>query len=332
MKFVPLFGPQKFLIMPPSHFLRKILFYLFIISLISSCHSTFDFDPIERNDSEDVNNVPVVDPFDDNDQDDPESFGLAESYCYGFSAPTGNIAEIDIDIDFPEAHDLSFLLPPVGSQGFQGSCVAWATGYYLKSFQENLEDSKNGQTIINNQMSPAFVYNQIKVGSCAEGSSIPSAFELISNTGIVTWQEMPYNQNECNTQPTENQNNLAQINRIESFASLNGDALFDQAKAFLLNSQPLVIAISIDRQFFGKIDLNGDAVYRDFDKVDGAHAMLVVGYDDSKNAFKVVNSWGRNWGNNGFVWIDYKAFREVLDTDSDFKILCEAWVSMDVIQ
>jgi cathepsin K len=179
-------------------------------------------------------------------------------------------------------------------------------------------------------MSPAFVYNQIKVGDCKDGSRIPDALDLILNTGIVTWEEMPYNSNECSTEPTENQNILAMENKINSFSYLDGEVLFEQTKAFLLDNKPVVIAISIDNDFFGVFEGNGDAVYRNFGKFNGAHAMLVVGYDNTKTAFKVVNSWGRNWGNDGFVWIDYKAFAEVMDPESDFKILCEAWVSEDI--
>ncbi len=36
----------------------------------------------------------------------------------------------------PPAHDNSAGLPPIGDQGAQNSCASWATGYYLKSYQE----------------------------------------------------------------------------------------------------------------------------------------------------------------------------------------------------
>lgn len=302
--------------------MKKFLF-LFFLTFFIGCDSNFDF-PIPEN------LLPAPNPFDEN-AEPPISFGLSDSYCYGFSTPDNQkVAEIDINILFPPSHDLSSLLPRIGSQGQQGSCVAWATGYYLKSFQENLEDRNMGESILNNALSPAFVYNQIKIGSCDSGSQIPDALDLILNTGIVTWEEMPYNANECSTQPTANQNIIAMKNKINSFSYLNGAVLFEQTKAFLLDNKPVVIAISIDNDFFGVFEGNGDAVYRTFGKVDGAHAMLVVGYDDTKTAFKVVNSWGVNWGNNGFVWIDYKAFQEVMDTESDFKILCEAWVTEDI--
>jgi hypothetical protein len=37
----------------------------------------------------------------------------------------------------------------------------------------------------------------------------------------------------------------------------------------------------------------------------GGHAMLMVGYDDTKKAFRVKNSWGSGWGDNGYVWMSY---------------------------
>ena len=41
--------------------------------------------------------------------------------------------------------------------------------------------------------------------------------------------------------------------------------------------------------------------------------MVVVGYDDAKQAFLLMNSWGRQWGDNGFCWVDYDLFRKVVN-------------------
>ncbi len=35
------------------------------------------------------------------------------------------------------------------------------------------------------------------------------------------------------------------------------------------------------------------------------HAIQLVGWDDSKNAWLMKNSWGTGWGENGFMWIAY---------------------------
>jgi len=41
----------------------------------------------------------------------------------------------------------------------------------------------------------------------------------------------------------------------------------------------------------------------------GLHAVVLCGYDDTRQAFRGVNSWGEdNWGDNGFFWIDYGCF------------------------
>jgi hypothetical protein len=43
--------------------------------------------------------------------------------------------------------------------------------------------------------------------------------------------------------------------------------------------------------------------------------MCVVGYDDNKygGSFEVQNSWGTNWGNNGYIWIRYQDFARFVD-------------------
>jgi cathepsin L len=35
------------------------------------------------------------------------------------------------------------------------------------------------------------------------------------------------------------------------------------------------------------------------------HAVVIVGWDDAKGAWRVRNSWGRNWGDDGYAWVKY---------------------------
>lgn len=305
--------------------MKKIIGFLILLASLG-CTSNFDVQSTPRQEyTYDEDGDPVIE---NPDNIDTNGLGLSAGYCYGFSLPDAEIAEIDLDIDFPTNFDLSEFLPLVGNQGKQGSCVAWATGYYLKSFHENFENLINGEAM-NQRMSPSFIYNQIKVAGCDDGSNIQRALDTISSSGIPSLLVMPYDENDCDTQPTQNQKTLALPNKIKSYHYLDQDKVFEQTKAFLLNEQPVVIAITIDRNYFGARDENGIYIYRKFKVASGGHAMLVVGYDDDMNAFKVVNSWGEGWGNSGFVWIDYKAFKEAGQSDSDFQILCEAWVTED---
>jgi C1A family cysteine protease len=37
------------------------------------------------------------------------------------------------------------------------------------------------------------------------------------------------------------------------------------------------------------------------------HAIVIVGWDDKLNAYLIKNSWSKNWGQEGYMWIDYRA-------------------------
>ncbi len=310
-------------------FMKKFSLLLFLLILIS-CDSNFELDSGPRQEyTFDEDGDPVIEDVEDIDIN---QLGVGGGYCYGYSEPDAELAVFNIDdtVILPSEYDISEFLPKVGSQGSQGSCVAWATGYYLKSYQENYEDVQNGILDLDYELSPAYIYNQIKVAGCDGGSVVQDALDTISSQGIVDWSVMPYNQNECDTQPNDEQKELAEPNKIEKYFYFHQDSVYQHTKAALLRDQPVVIAITIDRSYFGARDENGIYMYRKFKDPVGGHAMLVVGYSDDMNAFKVVNSWGQGWGNDGFVWIDYLAFQEAGDLDGEFPVLCEAWITDDI--
>ena len=79
-------------------------------------------------------------------------------------------------VRLPIAVDLSNQMPPVGDQGSQGSCTAWATTYYYKTYQEGQEQGWD-LSDFSHRYSPAWTYNQINSGF--DGGSWPGdAMEL----------------------------------------------------------------------------------------------------------------------------------------------------------
>lgn len=47
-------------------------------------------------------------------------------------------------------------------------------------------------------------------------------------------------------------------------------------------------------------------VYNDMNTSDGGlHSVHVIGWDDAKGAYLIKNSWGSDWGEDGYAWIAY---------------------------
>mgnify|MGYP002783814575 CR=1 FL=1 len=240
------------------------------------------------------------------------------------------VTGLSIPNNLPESFDLSEYLPPIGNQGRQGSCVSWATTYYLKSFQERIE---SGLPFSDSRiMSPAYTYNQVTQGTCS-GTTFESTLDILKQQGVISLFEFPYSDSSCSLQPNEFQINSAAANKISNYKYLSGLNMVNEMKTLLINQQPILISAFLTKQF-GKKDALGLTAYRAHTinprMVGDCHAMLVVGYSDEYNAFKVVNSWGESWGDAGFVWIDYNAFEDVLNQNKAFKVINQAIVVEDL--
>lgn len=207
----------------------------------------------------------------------------------------------------PRAIDLSGNFPTPGNQGQQGSCVAWATAYALKSYQEKIEEQWDFSE--STTFSPAWVYNQINGGQDG-GSMISDAMQLLVTKGAASWQSMPYNDQDYLTQPS-----AAAISEAAAYKAVEFRAIssVQQMKAALANRNPVVSGIEIFPSFE---TLQGpDSVYNSTAGGQlGGHAITLVGYDDDRygGAFKIINSWGVNWGDNGFFWLPYDMIPQVM--------------------
>jgi hypothetical protein len=196
------------------------------------------------------------------------------------------------DAVLPARVDLSSNFPTAGNQGAQGSCVGWAVGYALKTYQEKLENAWSLNTF-DHIFSPSFIYNQIKGGdSCDAGSSIHKALQMIVDQGAATWSAMPYYGDEfsCLTQPTTQIREDANNFRASRWAKVDSTRA---AKAALVNRLPVVLGIDVYQPL--KNLKGSSSVYNTAEgALLGGHAVTVVGYDDDQfgGAFHVINSWG----------------------------------------
>lgn len=208
----------------------------------------------------------------------------------------------------PSRFDLSQYAPPVGDQGGQSSCVGWAVAYGLKTMQEQAERNW-GTEQSSHQFSPAFIYNQIDHGAtCDGGSRITDALNLVRQRGAATLEQFPYFESSCSAMPTAAVSQSAREFAIADWRRVNVQDT-QEMKQHIVDGFPLLLGVHVDRKF-GELRA-GQTYSLPRGPSLGGHAVLLVGYDDERNAFKILNSWGTGWGDSGYGWIEYPAMRAI---------------------
>ncbi|ADZ22787.1 C1A family cysteine protease [Clostridium acetobutylicum] len=206
--------------------------------------------------------------------------------------------------------DLSSRFPSVKDQGSLGSCVTFATTY-AKTYEEN-QNRNWGVNVPSHFFSPSYIYSQIHSDNSADGggSQFSDAFNLIEEQGDTSITDMPYDGSDYGweTQPTAVQREHAAQYKATDWQQLDSGN-YSEIKQELAKGTPVVIGIDVYPDFDNISPSNPvfDVISGD-DR--GGHALCVVGYDDSKQAVKIINSWGTNWGINGYGWISYKVLQQ----------------------
>lgn len=272
--------------------------------------------------------------------------------------------------DLPENFDLKRYLPPVGDQGAQGSCAAWAGGYAMSSYFLGVERGHNLQTFDASKiMSPAFVYS-LRPRRSSSGMTLQELFSIISGTGNIPWSLLPYNDDKdpvidmARFRPIASQNKVPSYSHLYDWLSTDAqgnrqnireEPLTNLFKQAIYQGTPLIVGICANLRFqllgknlrkrFSKETANAMAqklgedeipIYWDEENIDvcgdmkkqiqsgvtpnplesiGGHAVLIIGWDDEigpNGSFLVMNSWGKDWGEDGYGWIDYNSIKEVI--------------------
>ncbi len=243
------------------------------------------------------------------DEENEDISAYASTQLAYFSSTLGGDFQSN-ETSLPSSVDLSPSMPTPGNQGSQGSCVGWATAYALKSYQEKVEMgwSLNSEYTL---FSPAYIYNQINGGR--DGGSLPSdALQLMIDKGAATLAMMPYSDRDFTTQPTSAINEHAANFKALAYRKVSGTS---QIKAALANRNAVTVGIKC---YSSINNVNGsDPVYDpnpNYETDQGGHAVTIAGYDDGRygGAFKIINSWGINWGDNGYFWLPYDKVSDVM--------------------
>ena len=207
----------------------------------------------------------------------------------------------------PSTSEVRLTMPPVSNQGSEGSCVGFAVGYAARSAEQYYRTGATSYSNATNIFSPEFLYNQIKFSSdCGSGAAMQAALDHIKLNGICTYQSMPYSSsNGCSLLPSASQATEALNFKITNYSKLyTSDKV--AIKAMISQHHPVIISVVADNSF---ISAKPGFVWKSYSGSGSlAHCIVICGYDDAKNAYLVMNSWGTGWGDAGFSWIDYDFF------------------------
>lgn len=257
--------------------------------------------------------------------------GLSESKPVSNSRGVGHIVERYIQAkslnnDMPTSVDYSDspYLPPAGNQ-VDNSCVGWAVGYHLRTYQLGLEKGWNiveeGQVVEARVFSPNFIYNQIN-GGRDSGSTLDDAGDLLKNIGVVTMAEFPYIPGDYRSKPSYEVIRKGYKFRIEDYHMLfsrsdEADYKVQKIREYLNTGDLPVVGVDAGYSWEHPYrDESGNYFILKDDTYIGGHAILIVAYDDELEtpdgigAFKILNSWGKTWGDDGYAYISYEAMAE----------------------
>ncbi len=249
---------------------------------------------------------------------DDEGTGMLENS----DASMEKIDEADIDED-NTALPAKFLLsgPPIISQGTTSKCVAFSGAYYILSMYNGVKSND-----LDKSASPEYMYAKYKSENkdpkCDEGCLLFSsdnelgASEILKQFGTTSWNQMPFvDANACSTL-NATQNTQAANNKIKNYYRLDKKEYKDvnELKTWIYAGYPIWFGVAIDEGFH---DLGANDVWNKASgKDDGSHAMVIDGYDDAKKAFRIANSWGTDWADGGYGWVDYDYFLSLLTAEA----------------
>ncbi|MEM7181457.1 MAG: C1 family peptidase [Spirochaetota bacterium] len=139
-----------------------------------------------------------------------------------------------------------------------------------------------------------------------EGSRISSAIKSLRKYGSCSEETWPYRVDKVDKEPNEEAYEEAKNFLVEDVKSIDTD--LQTWKSCLAEGMPIIFIIQLYKSFdkHKKPGYVPSPTKKDVSREShGAHSMLCVGYSDAEKVFIVRNSWGREWGDDGYCYIPY---------------------------
>ncbi len=220
------------------------------------------------------------------------------------------------NITLPESVDLRGNFTRIKNQGNQGSCLAHA----LTSIFEYAVKLNTSKAI---DLSEAFLYyNARKMDTTGDvdtstdiGSRVKPAIASLMEYGIATEEVCPYNDADYTTPPSDEAYADAKTRRLIKALNVNRSSVDIKkalAEGYPVEAHFILCPTFTDASIGGYVAMPTETEIEEALSLDDSqkprhhnHAMVIVGYSDKLNCFVVRNSWGDDWGDNGYCYIPY---------------------------
>ncbi len=219
------------------------------------------------------------------------------------------IQAYDIDkyqTNIPNTYSIKSFLPKIGNQAKLPHDVGWSIAHAV-TISENARRLDGTEGV---NKSPFFV-NMLFADEkdvCQEGLSLVEAAEAMKVYGLPAIHEYAY--------PCPRRMDARAMDKAKDYQIHLFDKVFDRLqsnaakvnriKRRLVLDHPVIIAMHTPPSFVTANDFwQPKEIYNEEFPL---HSMVVTGYDDELygGVLEVVNSWGKDWGNQGFMYIRYQ--------------------------
>lgn len=189
--------------------------------------------------------------------------------------------------DFPEEYELH--MPDIKDQGIVGACVAHSIATTIEYHSRNQGDDDS-------IMSTGYIYgNRLNSSHKGSGMVVRDAISQTCKYGTVPNELFSYNiEVPAAIQAFESKSvelfPSGYPNRLTSYYRLSGDA---GIKSSLMRDGPVIFAM----EWFDDIKIENGVIKTKEVPSGSYHCMVIYGWNEK--GWKVQNSWGEDWGDEG---------------------------------
>lgn len=182
-----------------------------------------------------------------------------------------------------------------------GSCWAFATAAALEVAQQAYD-------IDTYDISEQHLVNCVPASTPTkdncDGQWPDKAYEYLQKNGTARADKVPYvaKMERCDTK-------VATKDKVVRWAFVSDKdpkaPSVQEIKNALIAHGPVVATVRVTAAFQSYVG----GVFDERDPGPINHAVTIMGWDDARQAFHVLNSWGPDWGEDGYIWVNYGANR-----------------------